>query len=62
MSENGSQQSSIDLSTSNLYLGLYYNTSFTFDGNMGPFHIYNRALSANEILYNYNGMKARFGS
>ena len=61
MSENGSQQSSIDLSTSNLYLGLYYNTSFTFDGNMGPFHIYNRALSANEILYNYNGMKARFG-
>ena len=60
MSENGSQQSSVDLSTSNLYLGLYYNTSFTFDGNMGPFHIYNRALSAQEIKQNYNALKSRF--
>ena len=61
MSENGSQQSSIDLSTSNLYLGLYYNTSFTFDGNMGPFQVYNRALSASEVLFNYNSLKGRFG-
>ena len=30
------------------------------NGNIGPAHIYNRALSANEIRYNYNGMKARF--
>ena len=31
------------------------------NGKIGNFQIYNRALSANEILYNYNGMKARFG-
>ncbi len=37
------------------------NNSYCFKGDIGPLHIYNRALSANEILYNYNGMKARFG-
>jgi len=31
------------------------------DGNIGPMHIYNRALSANEILHNYNALKGRFG-
>jgi len=31
------------------------------NGNIGPVHIYNRALSAKEVLSNYNGMKARFG-
>ena len=30
-------------------------------GNVGPIHIYNRALSANEILHNYNALKGRFG-
>ena len=57
----GSQQSSIDLSNSNLYLGLYYNTGFTFDGNIGNFQIYNRVLSSTEILHNYNALKGRFG-
>ena len=32
-----------------------------FDGNIGPIQIYNRALSAEEVLYNYNGLKSRFG-
>ena len=26
----------------------------------GPIHIYNRALSANEVLQNYNALKSRF--
>ena len=30
-------------------------------GNMGPMHFYNRALSANEVLHNYNALKSRFG-
>jgi hypothetical protein len=30
-------------------------------GNMGPIQIYNRALSANEVLHNYNALKDRFG-
>lgn len=33
----------------------------SFDGNIGPVHIYNRALSANEVLHNYNALKSRFG-
>jgi len=30
------------------------------NGNIGPVHIYNRALSANEVLHNYNALKSRF--
>ena len=32
-----------------------------FEGNIGPVQIYNRALSANEVLHNYNALKGRFG-
>jgi hypothetical protein len=32
-----------------------------FNGQLGPVHIYNRALSANEVLHNYNALKGRFG-
>ena len=35
-------------------------TSYPFYGNIGPTHIYNRALSANEVLHNYNALKSRF--
>ena len=35
--------------------GNYYN------GEIGPAHIYNRALSATEVLHNYNALKGRFG-
>ncbi len=31
------------------------------NGNIGPTQIYNRALSANEVLHNYNALKGRFG-
>ena len=36
-------------------------TSWIFEGNIGPIHIYDRALSANEVLHNYNALKSRFG-
>lgn len=33
-----------------------------FNGEIGPISFYkSKALSASEVLYNYNGMKARFG-
>ena len=32
-----------------------------FLGRIGPSQIYNRPLSAEEVLYNYNGLKSRFG-
>ncbi len=35
-------------------------SSYT-NGNIGLVHIYNRALSANEVLHNYNALKGRFG-
>ena len=31
------------------------------NGKIANFHIYNRALSANEVLHNYNALKGRFG-
>ena len=30
------------------------------NGSIGPIHMYNRALSANEVLHNYNALKGRF--
>jgi hypothetical protein len=32
-----------------------------FNGQIGNCHIYNRALPASEVLFNYNGLKSRFG-
>lgn len=37
------------------------NDGNSFDGNIASTHIYNRALSANEVLHNYNALKDRFG-
>ena len=31
------------------------------DFKIGPIHFYNRALSASEVLFNYNGLKSRLG-
>ena len=45
--------------TSNLEIaGGYVND---FNGNMGPVMIYNRALSANEVLTNYNNISDSHG-
>jgi len=38
-----------------------YTGSPYFNGKLGPMQIYNRALSANEVLHNYNALKGRFG-
>jgi hypothetical protein len=35
--------------------------SFYSDGNVANVQIYNRALSASEVLHNYNALKSRFG-
>ena len=36
------------------------NSAWDMNGNIGITHIYNRALSASEILHNYNALKGRF--
>ena len=45
----------------NLALGVGHNTSREWDGNIGNFMTYNRALSAAEVLQNYNALKGRYG-
>jgi hypothetical protein len=40
-------------------LGQY--TQGYFDGIINTVQIYNRALSATEVLHNYNALKSRFG-
>jgi hypothetical protein len=43
-------------------IGVFYTyPSLYFDGKMGPVRSYNRALSATEVLQNYNAQKGRFG-
>ena len=34
---------------------------FYFNGDLSMLHIYNRTLSASEVLHNYNALKGRFG-
>ena len=60
-SQNGSSQSAS--TTWNFNQIGRYTTGGVNDasGNMTSILRYNRALSAEEVLYNYNGMKARFG-
>jgi hypothetical protein len=36
------------------------NAAISFSGSLGPFQIYNKALSAAEIKQNYNALKNRF--
>ena len=52
----GMQNTSADV-----FIGLYQPNNNSSNGNIGPIHIYNRALSANEVLHNYNALKGRFG-
>jgi hypothetical protein len=41
-------------------IGYLNNTNYT-EGNIANMHLYNRDLSASEILQNYNTLKGRFG-
>jgi hypothetical protein len=42
-------------------LGARGDNSENFEGNIASVQFYNRALSATEILHNYNALKGRFG-
>jgi len=46
--------------TATLFIANYYDESKNYNGNIGPVQIYNRTLSANEVLHNYNALKGRF--
>jgi hypothetical protein len=51
------------VSDSKLYVGAYSNpiVAYAMLGNIAQTQIYNRALSASEVLQNYNATKTRFG-
>ena len=62
--DNQSTNMNIGPATSNnpLKIGARGNDNGTkLQGNLACAHIYNRALSAEEVLRNYNGLKGRFG-
>ena len=46
---------------SNVYVGSLNSTSELFQGRIANLSVYNRALSATEVLQNFNAQKARFG-
>ena len=50
----------IEYNNGMLSIGSFNNGSYAFNGNIGPIHIYNRELSATEVLHNYNALKHRF--
>jgi len=43
-----------------IFIGTFKNSQAYFSGNLYQIHIYNRALSAQEILQNYNATKGRY--
>lgn len=46
--------------SSNIFLGRRTTTPY-LNGSIASVHIYNRGLSASEVLFNYNATKSRFG-
>ena len=62
---NGTQVNSTNLTLntglSKLTLGRFTTGIFPFTGNIPQYTLYNRALSASEVLQNYNSVKSRFG-
>ena len=51
---------SIDFTDGNNYIGNDGGNGADWYGNIGPINYYNRALSASEVLHNYNALKGRF--
>jgi len=64
LDNSGSRPGTLSTGTSNITVATRLNASDnivgTLLGSMGNFSIYNRSLSASEILQNYNAQKSRF--
>ena len=48
-------------SNHSMHMGDYPGLGYNFDGNWANLFIYHKALSAEEVLHNYNALKGRFG-
>jgi hypothetical protein len=51
----------LNTGTGNLILGRFVTNVFPLTGNIAQFSLYNRTLTAQEILQNYNATKGRYG-
>ena len=61
LSFSGTIPTSTNATQRELLIGNCYNyTDKDFLGEIANFHIYNRSLSASEVLHNYNALKGRF--
>ena len=60
-----SQAGTIATSTGGMSIGVYggYNgsRSYYYNGDIAIVRVYNKVLSASEVLFNYNALKGRFG-
>ena len=63
LSFNGTQPTSLPSFTSAdiLYWGVAENYNWYLNGQISNMHIYNRTLTGQEIIQNYNALKGRFG-
>jgi len=61
MTTSGSGLSSMPNINEDLRIGTFKQSGFELHGNIGHVKIYNRALSASEIVQNYNATKRRYG-
>ena len=59
--ETTSIPASIDNDSVNLNIGRRVNSSRYYTGIIPNTQIYTRALSASEVLHNYNALRSRFG-
>ena len=45
----------------NFRIGTRYTTTASWTGYMGPIHIYNRVITDEEVIQNFNAFRGRFG-
>jgi hypothetical protein len=58
---SGSTLSPVAATGSTVLIGNNFHNQFNFDGTIGTVRVYNRALSATEILQIYDSTKSRYG-
>ena len=51
----------MDITTENVTIGATSAITVPMNGDIGPLLVYNRTLSASEVLENYTRAKGRFG-
>jgi hypothetical protein len=61
LDKNTTQTGTVTSNPGSLLVGKTSYTNAYFNGNISNIQIYNRALSAQEVLQNYNATKSRFG-